>query len=250
MDYKKILFEIANVLGMSDLVNDEVKMAEHTLDDGTIVYTADGLDLGVQVFEDMELTIVLKDGTYKTVEKTFIITEGIVSEITETETETIVEQEEVKVEEVIEEKKFSELELVDGGIIYYDGELAKGIVIFSESGMTEVLIDGEYITVNGEVIVIKEGVVDTITSVMEQNTMLKKLLKEINIDLKDKDDQINEMSVNLSKFKEIEKTLKEKLSRTPITESIKFSSIEEVVENKVDKIKQNRKELSRNLRGM
>jgi len=130
--YKAILNEMRTILGMDPLQKEleletetvvvdetteivdttEVKLAEATLEDGTIIYY-DGEMIGVDVaiFTDEALTIPAETGEYVLENgDTFIVTDGVITEYTP----IVVEDEEPVIEEQSEdfEKKYNEIKSV------------------------------------------------------------------------------------------------------------------------------------------
>lgn len=128
--YKAILNEMRNILGMEALkleettetveteivetVETEVKLAEATLEDGTIIYFDGELVIETAVFKDEALTIALEDGEYITEGTKFVIVEGIITEIEIPEVVETPEDAPVVEEEMAEdfEKKYNDLKVV------------------------------------------------------------------------------------------------------------------------------------------
>jgi len=111
--YKAILNEMRTILGMEALQEEleletettevvettEVKLAEATLEDGTIIYyDGDMLGVDIAIFTDEALTIAVETGEYVLENgDTFVVTDGVITEYTpivaeETEEEPVVEQ--------------------------------------------------------------------------------------------------------------------------------------------------------------
>jgi hypothetical protein len=250
MNYKNIVEKMAIKLGLVDFKFEDFAAIEITLEDGTIVYTMDKLDIGSIVTSDMELTIPLNDGDYTVNDGTiFTILDGVVStmivdttEVEAPEVEVEIEQKEEvieKVEEVIEEKKYAESELVDGVKIYYD-TLEVGQPIYTEETMENVVPDGEYTTILGEIITVVDGKVSDIKSVVEENQELKKLIKENELELSDLKKELSELS---AKNIELNKTIlkqKEDFSKLPANISLKFGDVENNNVNVLEEKRANR----------
>ena len=80
VNYKEILNQIAAKLNFENFSLEN--FATIVLEDGTSVYASTELDLGIQVFTDEALSILLADGDYVTTEGTkFTIIDGVVGVI-------------------------------------------------------------------------------------------------------------------------------------------------------------------------
>lgn len=246
MDYKKVVFEIAKKLGHKfEEEVEEVQLASTELEDGTIVYSVDILDLGVQLFTDEAMETLLVDGEYITKDGVkFEVIDTVVGAIEEKEVEEPneevveeeaekVEQEETITEEVVEEEvTYEQAELTDGSFIYYDGELVVGTSLFTESGMTQAIEDGEYTTVNGEILVIVDGKIDAIRSIIEENAEFKKQIDEMNADNDDLTKQVEELSKQVELLKKTEINLKAEIDKKPATVSLQDIDSDNIKEDK------------------
>lgn len=245
MNYKNIVEKMALKLGLVDFKFEDFEAIQITLEDGTIVYTMDKLDIGSVVTSDVELTTPLTDGDYVINDGTkFTILDGVVGSIApvevteEPEVEVEIESKEEVVEEVIE-KKYAESELVDGVKIYYD-TLEVGQPVFTEETMENPVPDGEYTTILGEIIIVVDGKVSEIKSVVDVNQELKKLIKENELELSDLKKELSELN---AKNIELNKTIlkqKEEFSRKPATTSLKFGEVENNNVNVLEEKRANR----------
>lgn len=236
MNSKTIIEKIAAKLGMKDFkFEEEVIMGELTLESGDTVYVADILDLGVIVYDDIEMTKTITDGLYVLADGTkFEITDGVVGSIEKPEEEIVdtpVEEAEVAPEEAEEAEVTPEeeiiqakaVETIDGIILYYDPslELAIDTKLFSDEKLTEPASENEYSTVDGLIITLKNGIVTNIETVMDAYNRLKSII----IDVEDVKTEFSALvSKNESLIKQINELKKEKVN-APANESLNFSEI-------------------------
>ena len=64
--------------------------------------------------------------------------------------------------EVVVETQNASVELSEGGSVYFDGELAEGVAVFSDEAMESPSADGEYMLADGRAIVVVDGVVSEV----------------------------------------------------------------------------------------
>tara|TARA_R110000822_G_scaffold99221_7_gene224015 strand:+ start:801 stop:2006 length:1206 start_codon:yes stop_codon:yes gene_type:complete len=59
-------------------------------------------------------------------------------------------------------------ELSEGGSVYYDGELADGVAVFSDEAMESPMVDGEFALADGRSVVVADGMVSEVKAVAEE----------------------------------------------------------------------------------
>lgn len=236
MNYKKFTESVAKLVNYK-LADEEVVEEEEIvvteLEDNTKVYSLTELDLGVQLFTDELMETLLVDGDYVTIDGVkFSVIDTVVGSIDEVETEEeeeeVVEEEmETETEEVVEEEvveeTYSESELVDGSFIYYDGELEAGIAIFSDVELSTPVEDAEYTTVKGEIIMVVDGKVETIKSIIEENAEYKKQIDDMNDVSAENEDlklQVEDLIKQNELLQKTEINLKAKLDNKPAVSSL------------------------------
>ena len=268
MDYKKIVMEIANKVGFEfEETTDEVVVAEIKLKDGVIVYSVSDLDLGIQIYKDETMTELLEDGKYITDgDIEFEIIDSVVGVIGEDETdetedetdEEILEVDEAKDETIEPESNEDEVmvsysELVDGTKIYYD-DMVSGSTIYIDEAKETVIEDGEYTTIDGEILIVVSGNITEIKSLIDENDELKKVITDMEVELKDLTylkDTILELEKKVELFSKNEIKLKADLDKKPAVDSILELEKDDIIIETINDKKSNReftKQFLRNLR--
>ena len=175
MNSKKIIEQIANKLGMKEFKFEEteIKLAETVLQDGTVIYSTDALDLGVVLYTDSEMTIVIADGSYETADGViFEVIDGVVG-VYESDSEKQTETDGTNPDEHLASKiTLGTATLKDGTIIYWaEGDLVAGIPLFMDPEMTESKVDGEWELEDGRILVVTDGILVEIKEVSSEEVI-------------------------------------------------------------------------------
>lgn len=160
------------------------------------------------------------------------------------------------VEEVETEIKLEQAVLVDGEtILFWDGEIVEGTVLFTDEELTLVVEDGEYTFENGMVLTITEGVVSIMTmpeEVIEEEVvetpleMDDELVKEVELLKSENEDLKSEIETIQKKEKFLLEKI-EKIENQPAVEPI-TETIQEVTELSITERRMNALNSIKNIR--
>lgn len=189
--------------------------------------------------------------------------EEVIEEIKEEVTleEEVIENNDLVSEEIEEETKLESALLADGEtLIYWEGDISEGTVLFSDVELSVVTPDGEYVFENGMSITVEEGVVSIVTlpeSVEEQIAEIAEVVEtplEMDNELKEEIEFLKSENVDLkSQIAEIVKNNKtllekvDKLNSAPAVEPL-HESVQEIRELSLTEKRLNTLDALRNLK--